>query len=50
MIENPNLLKYLKQDINVEISNIHVNGVISRKTHEAISIAMNIIGEKSNPR
>jgi hypothetical protein len=36
-------MKYLKQDINVKISNIHVARVISRETHEAIAIAMNII-------
>jgi hypothetical protein len=50
MIEKPNLLNYLKQDINVEISNIHVIGVIPKKTHETITIAMNIIGEKSNSK
>jgi len=50
MIEKPNLLNYLKQNINVEISNICVIGVIPRKTHETITIAMNIIGKKSNSK
>jgi hypothetical protein len=43
-------MKYLKQDINVEISNIHVARVISKKTRKAIAIAMNIIWEKSNSK